>query len=63
MHKMQMIKLIILLPLKALKHFNITNQVETNQIFVELPIPLKDELLKNTYYMLLLKILQKIPVL
>lgn len=33
--------------LKALKHFNITNQVETNQIFVELPIPLKDELLKK----------------
>ncbi len=33
--------------LKTLKLYKVINQVETNQIFVELPIPLKDEILKK----------------
>lgn len=30
-------------------YIKITNPVETNQIFIEMPIPLKDEILKNYY--------------
>jgi threonine aldolase len=31
------------------KYLKITDPIETNQIFIELPIPLKDEILKNYY--------------